>query len=154
MAINIIKKGYRVTVHSWENDGDYREINTLDGLSRDEMMFVADLLAPFRESSWKDETKYIGNMVDFRDGYDTYDTIMRRLAKIAMDHPKVFEIGNDEDEDDPELVLGQEVWETYCFDLGLVGSDENRLTRIADRIIVEYVPEDVTFKEVTSEFIK
>ena len=64
--MSIIKAGYRITVTSWENDADYYNTNTVDGLDEQETKFHVDLLKLIAGSNCNDSTVF-GNMYDPRD---------------------------------------------------------------------------------------
>jgi hypothetical protein len=42
--MSVIKKGYRITVVSWENDGDYYNTKSKEGLSKEWAHAICDIL--------------------------------------------------------------------------------------------------------------
>lgn len=123
-----IKKGFRIFVRSWENDGDnYRDV-TLDGLSE-------GLVRAFM---------HVIGLVRVTDNIpaDSYTEIsgFNTSFKLFLDNnPSI------KDETISENVEG------ILYDLGL--SSDEFAVRVVEKVIIDYVPEELNFIDVTSEFM-
>ena len=60
---NEIKAGYRITVDSWENDGDHNNTKSREGLTKEETAFDIDLLRAY-EKHYGNECHGWGGEVD------------------------------------------------------------------------------------------
>lgn len=141
-----IKAGYRFTVKTWENDGDYDNTEIVDGKTYDEACFIVDFLKPFMHSRWEGN-QYIGNVYNANE-YEL-DDIYRVMQEIVDRHPKVAEYMAD------KVVGGifdaEAAWQMYGWPLGLLGQ-QDQWSRHVDNVIVEFIPEDIELKDVTKEF--
>lgn len=136
-----ISAGYRLTVSSWENDGDNYNTKVLDGLSREECAFYVDLCKLLQGSTTSDR---LANL------YEPSDAELKMLGAalqgVARNHST--EITQLENIDDIELVSDQLM--DVLYDLGLTGAEFH--TRVCSKWMVEHLPVDVTLTEVTEEF--
>lgn len=134
----IIKAGYRLTVVSWENDADnYRTVVT-PGLSRELITFYVKLCKLLQYSK------------DYRTGIcNLYmpNEVQKARLKVALLTTRSLLSSDSYQSDEHFLDFAME----SLYDLGLRGEDF--LTRVCESFIVEYLPEDVTFKNVTQEFL-
>jgi hypothetical protein len=147
-----IKAGYRLTVTTWENDGDNYNTEIKEGLEKAEVYFLTDILKLFDRSSWNGPSDF-GNM------YEPSDDEIYRLAvairSVAVKHEEwvkanaewlLDEIPEDED-GRPEYMDGAY---DFLYDLG-IGSGEF-YTRVCESFKVEYTPNDIQLQDVTAEF--
>ncbi len=71
----IIPAGYRVTIESWENDGDNATTKVLEGLTEQDAKFVVDFASLFK--SQNNKKPGIGNM------YEPDDEERAQVAKAV-----------------------------------------------------------------------
>lgn len=144
----IIKQGYRLTLKTWENDGDNYNSHVEEGLSEPEVRFWVDIFEAFTSGS--EENGEIGNM------YDPDDKEMacyhRTIAAIIRNHRNavfsLFEFDPIEaDAEDSELV--DRVSDSF-YDWTL--SCGEFFTRVADEWTVEYVPTEIVLIDVSADF--
>lgn len=142
-----IRAGYRFTVETCENDGDYYSTSVLDGLTYAEAKFLADFLGPFKKNRWAGN-QYVGNVYDPNE-YEL-EQIFKIFQEVVDRHPAVAQMweGRVKDKFDAEAA-----WELYGWKLGLTGHDENQYTRDLQRVLIEFVPKDIEFDDVTKAFI-
>ena len=137
-----IPAGYRVTVTSWENDGDNYRTNSIDGLSCQDAKLLVNL-SRLQEGEF-------GNM---------YEPSDEKCAKYSKACKKVFDVN-------PHDPLGKfagwntETTEENADELAsemlqdLFGSSEYYYTRVCEEVVVEYLPQDIFIDDVTKEFVK
>lgn len=148
-----IKAGYRLTITTWENDGDNYNTKVLEGLDKADVQFHVDILKLFDRSSWNGPNDF-GNM--YEPSGDEIYRLAVAIRKVAVKHEALVrekaewlldEIGEDEDEQ-PEYMDGAY---DFLYDLG-IGSGEF-YTRVCESIKVEYTPTDIKLQDVTAEFV-
>jgi hypothetical protein len=140
---NTIKAGYRLTVISWENDGDHYNTVTKDGLDGIETGYLVKLLSMLKKGHYSGG---FGNL---------YDPDDEQLLKFGQ---AIEELGSNL----TEWLTFNEGYETledlaYAFTeviCDYTGSSENYHTRMVESIKVEFIPEDITLLNVTEQFIK
>jgi hypothetical protein len=142
MKNTIIPKGYRLTIISWENDGDAPQTKVIEGLSRDEVVFRVALCKLLR--SHNDSPPGYGNLWEPND--EEVDKFRAVLAAVIRQHIKVYP---DLDGDESDEMLSDYGTETL-FDMGL--SHGEWFTRVCESWKVEHVPQDIILKVVTQEF--
>ena len=49
----LIKKGFRLTVESWENDGDHTRTISKDGLTKQEVEDILTILKFYKKGFWE-----------------------------------------------------------------------------------------------------
>lgn len=147
MKFTEIKAGYRLTVHSWENDGDYDNTVIKDGLSKDEVLFLKPLFELLKTKSrnpgcfgnmFDPSGKQIQNLVDA-----VRLTTTENIAHADEDWKRVIE--NTED----DMTLMDYFVETMS-DYGLTGGEY--YTRVFHGLKIEFVPEAVRIQDVTDQF--
>lgn len=140
-----IKAGYRITVTSWENDGDYPNTVIMDGLDEATAKLDVKVLKLIEH-----RVGQYGNMPYYYDDDDArlvglkqacFD-IMNTPEHIAIIESAYGETISDFDIDDAFDYACEYVFGEYA------GSSENYYTRMAETILVEYVPNEITFTEV------
>lgn len=136
--MSTIKKGYRLTVESWENDGDNDNTVILDGLEESKVKFLVEICKRLSSNYHfsNEENHQFGNM------YDPSDSELNEF----YDYMRPILVKYNKDVEDDEDYLGE-----VLDDLGLSSIDF--FTRICQRFIVEYVPQDIEIEDVTHKFI-
>lgn len=138
--MSTIKSGYRITVVSWENDADNYRTCTRDGLLKEEAQQVVEFLKLIAGSYNRHQTdnKVFGNLYEPRDGVrEEFENAVRKLmAKYDIEV----------NEEWPLDYFLDEVCE-------YTGWSEGYLTRVVDKITVEYVPQEIVIEDVTKEFV-
>lgn len=134
--MSAIKAGYRITVTSWENDADNYNTKSCDGLSEDQARFHVDLLKLIDGSHCNNNTVF-GNM------YEPDDEQLEAFEAAAA---KVLEKHNQLDSK----------YDTLDIAMGIIGDytgyGEGFYTRVAESIVVEYVPQEIIIEDVSSKF--
>ena len=134
MKYNLIRAGYRVSVTSYDGDGDNLNTEVIDGLSEEEAQFVVKL------SKLHKSGKY-GNMIAPTIKEEAkYEKAVTKMFKGARDISSDWEI--------TDFNSMQEA----IFTLGLC-SVGDYYTRVCDSITVEYFSEDVYIDNVTDQFV-
>jgi len=149
MTQNIIPAGYRLTVKSWENDGDNGKTTVMSGLSREKTQYYVDLCKLLRV--------YSGGKRDFGNMYDPSEsklTAFSNAVKLIIDnHPDVTQEFDEYVEASPGINV-VDLYPEYVlddlYDLGLSGSDF--YTRVCEEYTVECIPSDIIIENVTEQF--
>ena len=142
MANVVVPAGYRLTIVSWENDGDNYNTKVVEGLSRERCQYLVDLCKMLHFS--------IGSRNDYNNLYEPSDEEIEKLTDAMVDivakHPV-----SPKDLPDP---MNREDVRDYViedlYDLGL--SMGEWYTRVCEKYTVELVPPGVVFEDVTKEF--
>lgn len=134
--MSIIKAGYRITVTSWENDADNYNTVTIDGLDEQEARYHVDLLKLIKSSHCNDKTVF-GNMYEPRDS--EIKAFEEAIEGVFYKHGKSFP-------PDMTLDIAMDILSDYT------GYGEGYTTRVAEKITVEYVPEEIFIEDVTKQF--
>lgn len=143
-----IKAGYRLTVTSWENDGDHYNTKVSEGWTKDEVAF----LVPFIKTT----CDLLGNEYEPEDS--VIEKATSKILKVVDDHPSVHESDKlkcyftpaTEDEKSSEYYSPLEGVSELIYDF--VGSSECSWTRVCESIKVEYIPQDIMIRDVTAQF--
>ena len=135
--MSTIKAGYRITVTSWENDADNYNTETCDGLSEDTARFHIDLLKLIAGSNCNDNTVF-GNM------YEPGDEELEVFEEAAT---KVLEKHDQFDSKYDALDIATDIIGNYTG-----YSSDGFYTRVAESIVVEYVPQEIIIEDVSSKF--
>lgn len=131
-----IPKGCRLTVTTWENDADNYNTKILQGLTLEHARFLFALAKGFMRES------------DIANLFDPSEDEIAKVANFARQLFKEFpDKLNTEGLEDDDLA---DAIHDFMYDLGISGTDF--YSRVVDKILVEYVPEDVYFDEVTELF--
>lgn len=128
-----IKAGYRITVVSWENDGDNYATIIRDGLTRAEAQLAVDLLGLLGRKG------RFGNMCDSLPQHEE-DRFMAAVEPLMQKN-------SDAAPADWDIEVVRDLLNTYT------GCSEYYFTRSVESIVVEEVPHDIYLTDVTSEFI-
>jgi hypothetical protein len=134
--MSIIRKGYRITVTSWENDADNYNTLSRDGLDQKEVECYVEMLKLLKGSYCNDK-KVFGNLYEPRD---------HEVAEFeAAIRPIMDKHGIKYDDDYPA--------DTFCDLVGeFTGYGEGYMTRVVESLVVEYVPEDIIIEDVSKNF--
>ena len=143
--MSVIKAGYRITVESYENNGDACKTVTVDGLSLDDAKFHARILSLINTTSQygcmlADDEELVDSFV-----YECQSIInsgkyvvngLHTLDTISTSNNVLFDFIKDE-------ILSQ-----------YVGYPEYDIyaTRKVDNITVEFVPTEIDLGDITSQF--
>jgi len=130
MKITTIPAGYRLTVNSWENDGDHRRSVTRDGLSKEEVLFLTDVCEGMKMSN----KPSFGNLYEPSD--DECAEFEAFLDSLIKKHGLID-------------VTAEDVIDSL-YDLGLSSGDY--YTRMCENYKVEHVPKEVVLYDVTENF--
>jgi hypothetical protein len=135
----IIQAGYRVTVTTWENDGDNYNTKTVEGLTESEAEFIVKLCKIHYSKNAYKTVKGFGNM------YDPNDT------EIEKYHAALQKMLDEHTGDTPEYCDDPEGMQEYGYKLGLTGGEF--YTRVCENIKVEFIPEQIEIDDVTAKFV-
>lgn len=143
--MSVIKAGYRITVESYENNGDACRTVTVDGLSLDDAKFHARILSLINTTSQygcmlSDDEELVDSFVyECRSIIDSGKYVvngLHTLDTISTSNDVLFDFIKDE-------ILSQYVgypeYEIYA-------------TRKVDNITVEFVPAEIDLGDITSQF--
>lgn len=143
--MTIIKAGYRITVESWENDGDNTKTETQDGFTLEEAKFHIELFKLFY--SQNQQAGCFGNM--YEPSEHEMERMFEAVSNVIAKHPcssEFFEVFDDETLDD---VLHDQTM-NILYEFGLSGGEF--FTRVLESFTVEFIPNDIEIKDVTYEF--
>lgn len=147
--MSIIKKGFRVTVKTWENDADNYNSGELQGLSRPEAAFLVDFVKLFSSQN-NHKNRGIGNM--YEPSSKEIAEAQVRVKEVVERHRAAVEGNADMKQyffnDDGEV--HKYGWHEYAYELSLTGGEF--WTRVMDSFTVEFIPADVVLEDVTKEF--
>jgi hypothetical protein len=133
--ITIIPVGYRLTVVSWENDGDNYNTKVLEGLTREVCQYYVDLCKLLSLDIGKRNSNF-SNLYDPSDS--EREELIDALMPIASKHlHTAIPLADIEDVANREYVWDYVMGTMY--DLGLSGGEF--YTRVCDGFTVQYVPE-------------
>lgn len=134
--MSTIKAGHRITVTSWENDADNYNTKTVDGLDDQETKFHVDLLKLVAGSNCNDKTVF-GNM------YEPRDSEIEEFEKAVN---VVFDKHNKHSDKHHAIDIAMDIIGDYT------GYGEGFYTRVAESIVVEYVPQEIIIEDVSTKF--
>lgn len=129
--VNIIPSGYRLTVETWEGDGDNYKTEILVGLHEKEVKLYVALCKAFNEDSeianllfeTPESSEFINSLIFA--GLDRYGFPSQRVVGTRL----------------------------KMYELGLLSTLDTRFTRVCSKIVVEYIPEEIHITDVTEEFV-
>ena len=129
-----IKKGYRMTIISWENDADNYRREVLEGLSEDEVKFYLELCK--LHVSKNGRAGGFGNAYEYESISGKHEEAMLTLAQKYQEVLKFIEPNYDMMMDYLYMCLG----------------DGEFYTRVFESVKIEYVPHDIHIEDVTDRF--
>jgi len=129
----VIKKGYTVEIASWENDGDHYETNRMSIDSKEEAI---ELLKLCKEvfTSCNNGDGGIGNMND-GSSEGAHDIIL----KYCKENPYLIKDETNED-NIIDIIMN--------INYELMGSSEWYYSRVFDKGVIFYSPEDIFVEEI------
>ena len=127
------EKGYVITVNSWENDGDYKNSQTVHTASRSMASFMVKILDVLAKS----------------DNTNRYDENMNALMS-ELQHLEPLYLAEYPDSEEPADYFESFVYE-FIYDAGL--SSEYYNCRVVEDIIAIHYPENVYVENVTEELL-
>lgn len=141
----VIPAGYRITVETWENDGDSNNTKVQVGLTKVEASFLADACRQFKSCNNRDAG--VGNMYD----PDTkkLQIFEERMVELSARHPEMKNSEKYKDYFESEENISEAIHE-LLYDFSLTGGEF--YTRVCDSFKVEYIAEDIYIDDVTEEF--
>lgn len=151
-----LKKGYRLIITSWENDGDCYATRVIDGLSHTQTQVYVDIAKLFTKSYHQSgEIQYYGNIC--------YDEFYEFLEPLVEDVKSIFDKYKNIDSDAQERlnIINQQASNKHAFDAA-ISSICNSIygnysdffkTRVVEKITVVYIPQNIIFGNCTSEFV-
>ncbi len=94
-----IKAGYRLTVTSWENDGDNYNTKSQDGLTKEESVFLVELITLFKSRHNRHGlSRTFGNMYDPSDKEIEENYANMYKDSNVIDHNKFISLYENENE--------------------------------------------------------
>lgn len=141
----VIPAGYRVSVASWENDGDAKRTITKEGLSREMAKFFVEAAAVFGS---------YGNQYSPSDAQ--LKVVHRKMREVIFANWEAFSQMWDDltkEEMDTGDDLDSAIWDvTAELHYELLGGGDFRFRQM-ETIKVEHLPVEVRMKDVTGEFV-
>lgn len=131
MKNTIIPAGYRVSVTTWENDGDNYKTEIIDGVSEKHIPFIVELCNLLKRDKF-------GNMSD----HESTDELMIALNSLIEKHPERPDYCDS----------AEETYKGLMWKLGLTPSGYYATT-VFDSIKIEYIPAPIEIENVTDRFI-
>jgi hypothetical protein len=126
----IIKAGYRLSVTSWENDGDNYQTHSIDGLNEEKVKNLIELVSLF-ESRNSSKNKF-GNI---------YEANKFERENLDLELKQFLNALGDVD-------IIKDHW---LSSLGLFRTGDF-YTRVFEEFTVEYVPTEIVIEDVTKKF--
>lgn len=148
---SIIPKGYRVIISTWENDADNYKNAIVEGLNKEQLIFLHKLCNLFTSHNSGDK-KGIGNIysdMSYRRD-DRIKNAINVLESFLQIYFPDFSLANkDEDEEDFDLIEAkiEEKIGTTLQELELLFS-EDFVTRVFDKMTIQFIKEDIQFETV------
>lgn len=149
----IIPAGYRLTVVSWENDGDNYQTKVLEGLTKEQTQFYVEFLKWFDSKNQPNHKfKTFGNMYDPSESEvaEAHNYIKVTLFQYSDIINNLWEYNVIEDcitDDDFSDVIN-DLHSNVC------GRSEEFYFRVVESIKVEYIKEPIVLEDVTKEFLQ
>lgn len=153
----VIPAGYRVSVTSWENDADHRKTNVFEGLTKERVEFLAELLPHFKSGS-NNGGKTFGNMYQPSD--DRLAEACGRIREIMERHRAgltEYELELLDETAGMNLKDATEGGGSDMYNFGeIVGEflsySGDYTFRVFDTMQVEFVPHEIRMQDVTKKF--
>jgi hypothetical protein len=135
-----IPAGYRISITSWENDGDNYKTEVLEGLTKERVKLYTDICKALYRN--------YGKMPRIANLYEPTESELEAFNKVMLKVRKANESEFDKDTTDEETM--QETMYDIASDLGLVGSEF--FSRVCESFKVEYINTPIVLHDVTDEF--
>ncbi len=146
----IIPAGYRVTVNSWENDGDAKRVVVKEGLSHSRAALYVDFARLFYSQNNYHGPKGFGNMYEPRKAElaeahaAVKDVLIKHFAAFCEMWGEEYDVHELDNEDALHDFAGELHYELF-------GASEYKF-RVLESIKVEHIPFPITMQDVTKEF--
>lgn len=145
----VIPAGYRVTVHSWENDADAKRTITKEGLSKEMAKFFVEFARLFYSQNNYHGPKGFGNV--YQPSRRSLDDAHAASREVILANWDAFTEMWDDIEPE-ELSDDDCIWDiTSELHYELFGGGEFHF-RVLESFKVEYLPVEVHLSDVTEEF--
>ena len=135
--ITTIPAGYRLTVDSWENDGDNEQTRVIEGIQHDEDVMFYVALCKMHDM----DTPY-SNLYEPRDKEIQMHDIA--LLELIKKFPNMTYY-------DKPLTNVSDV--RNIMDYIGIGATEYYLTGVCDSFKIEYIKKDIIFEDITEIFM-
>ena len=139
----IIPAGYRVTITSWENDGDNYKDTIHEGLSKERVNYILELCNLFKSKNR--DINCFGNMYEpSRPQMDKAEEAAKRILekhRAVLDERELANLDSAEGEG--------EIADMMC---DYFGYSEDFTFRVYHRAKVEHIPHQITMEDVTGDF--
>lgn len=140
MNVTTIKKGYRLTVTSWENDGDSYSTKVIEGLTLPQVKLMVEIAQLHRSKNGY--PKGFGNMYEPSDKErKEYIEAMRTLLKKHPPEAHLDDVSEYIDTEDFADCAHEFVGDMFGY--------SEFYTRVYDKHTVEWIPEDILIEDVT-----
>lgn len=148
---NTIQAGYRVTITSWENDGDAYDTNIIEGLSKERVEFIVALCKLFYSRHSSNDTTF-GNMYD--PGEYELNKACKAIQAVMSNHCAVL---TDEEQHLLSLDIdGDDFSDSYLFTEMMADylgrSEEDFAFRVFATMKIERIPHEIQLEDVTGKF--
>lgn len=148
---NTIQAGYRVTIISWENDGDAYDTNIIEGLSKERVEFIIELCKLFYSGS-NNGGRTFGNMYELN-AYKLNKACVA-IQAVMSNHCAVL---TDEEQHLLSLDIdGDDFSDSYLFTEMMADylgrSEEDFAFRVFTTMKIERIPHEIQFEDVTGKF--
>ena len=143
MKQTIIPAGYRVTITSWENDGDNYKDTIHEGLTKERVEYILELCKLFKSKN-RDKNCF-GNM--YEPSPNEYEKAEKAVRVVLEKHRATLnhcELANLE-ADEGDMDVGEIVNE-------FLDSSEHYAFRVYHKTKVEHIPHQITMEDVTGDF--
>jgi hypothetical protein len=130
----VIKAGYRISVHTWENDWDNHNTEILDGVTKEHVPFIVAICKLF--TSWD---KGFGNIYDDDDKEKEMNEALEKVIGNFTERPKYCDTVNN-------------LYDSLLYYLGITRSSDY-CTRVVETIKIEFIPQDIYINDVTDQFV-
>lgn len=146
----IIPAGFRVTINSWENDGDAKRSEIKEGLSREMAAFYVDVAKLFYSKNNYRGPKGFGNM--YSPSKEELKEAHAAAKQVILKHFTAFCKMWGEDYDVAILDSEDALYDfTSELHYDLFGASDFQF-RVLESVKVEHVPNEIRMNDVTKEF--
>lgn len=141
----IIPAGYRLTITSWENDGDHYQTIVVAGLTTARVRFIIELCKLFR--SHHSVPGCFGNLYDptTREIHQANEAVARVFQKhrSALTDDELEMLDGNSEPDEEGLAV-------YVTDF--IGQSDDFAFRVFSKAVVESIPAAIYIEDVSAEF--
>jgi hypothetical protein len=135
-----IKAGYRLTVKSWENDGDHKQTIQKDGFELEDVKFIVEVLSLYRFN--------LGNIYEPTDKQLKEEkSVLRKIVDKYPNAQKVLKLIDTKDMKNDDSII-ECVHESILSEFMENGEF---YTRKCESLTVEYIPVEIDIEDVTNK---